>query len=754
MIYYVGNTDNTTYPSHDFSSFIKAMDLYREHSINTMGISPGNIEVELDTETNIANIDERVLILIQFGITNPSTGENDQWLLQWSHLSEEEKEKVKVLLESPDFLFLSHNVMFEYTTLMKYGIMLDNVYDTMLVEQILHTGKSLEKGFYSLAGIVRRYFNLDMSKEQQDKFEDNIITDEKIEYAALDVSVMRGIKSKQMLRVTSESLDRVVQLENKAVLAFGDISFNGMDVDTEMWMDNYYEAFPLVEKAKKDLDNYLINDPQLYTYCVSHGYIVTEDTVTINWNSPKQKTELLGTLMPHIKGFTKPVLMSIVKKNNLGEDHFITRLLNKDFDFCNKWLMNYAKDVVERLGYLEKEGTVKVNWASPVQRLEIFKVKIPGLSSTSKEVIEDYMGEEIIQLYEKFNFFNGLVTKFGKKWLEENLNSDGKVRTKFNQVLATGRVSSSGPNMQQIPGNAMPKGQVNKYRNCFVPPHKDWYFVSSDYVSQELVVTAYLSNDPVWLEALSLGKDLHSVTAELVYKDKWKDAAEEDCSFYEMNDKGDYLKVKCKCPGHKSLRDSIKTINFGLIYGMSANALSNNLKIPLKSAESLINQYFRTFPKIHGLLETFARFGKRNGYITTAKPFNRKRYFENWEEAKALNDRGRSFLMGSIERQSMNTPMQGTSGDMTKLALVLMRKWINENNMRDVIKIVMQVHDQIDSVCHKSVAVYWSHKMTEIMEQAAKYIIPTGIMKAETDVTERWSKEGQGIDLSVLQQTN
>lgn len=108
--------------------------------------------------------------------------------------------------------------------------------------------------------------------------------------------------------------------------------------------------------------------------------------------------------------------------------------------------------------------------------------------------------------------------------------------------------------MQQIPAN---DDVGNKYRNCFVPDSPAWVFVDSDYSSQELCVIASLSGDPVWLKALELGQDLHSVCAELVYGKEWKDAADADCAYYHGG------KQKCKCKKHKSLRTAVKTINFG-----------------------------------------------------------------------------------------------------------------------------------------------------------------------------------------------
>lgn len=294
--------------------------------------------------------------------------------------------------------------------------------------------------------------------------------------------------------------------------------------------------------------------------------------------------------------------------------------------------------------------------------------------------------------------------------------------------------------MQQIPvlDSDAPEVQ-NRYRRCFVPDDPSWVFVDSDYSSQELCVIASLSNDPVWIEALKLEQDLHSVCAELVYGIEWKRSANDDCAYYHKG------KKKCKCSAHKRLRNAVKTINFGLAYGMSQFKLSSTLSISVKEAEELIDKYFKAFPKIGSRLNALGEFGVRNGYIMTLAPFYRKRWFPDWEKYKSdieAHVRGiqHNHALGSIERQSKNTPIQGGSADMMKLALVLTRRYINKNNLRNTVKLVMQVHDQLTTMVKRDFAEQWAVILTNLMEDAAKVIIPSGLLKADTQITERWQK--------------
>ena len=364
---------------------------------------------------------------------------------------------------------------------------------------------------------------------------------------------------------------------------------------------------------------------------------------------------------------------------------------------------------------------VGVNWDSPKQVLNIFKVIIPNLENVNGKELYKYASYGLVKKYIKYKEYMKLYTSYGEPFFKY-FKSDGKIHTNFHQILDTGRISSSDPNMQQIPAD-------NIFRNCFIPP-KDWVFVSSDYSSQELNVIAFGSKDPVWIQALEENKDLHSVCAELVYKQKWVDAAEDTCNYMQEG-------VKCNCPQHQTLRSNVKAINFGLAYGMGPHKLADTLQISKDDAQNLIDEYFRAFPFIKGFLTKLGNFGKKFGYIKTFPPYNRKRWFDKWYD-RIWNNRSAKMELGSIERASKNTPIQGASADMTKLALVLIDEYIKITNAP--VKLVMTVHDQIDTVCQKDYAKEWKSKMTELMELAAKTIVTNGLLKADTNISKTWQK--------------
>jgi DNA polymerase I len=371
---------------------------------------------------------------------------------------------------------------------------------------------------------------------------------------------------------------------------------------------------------------------------------------------------------------------------------------------------------------VEELRDVTIKWTSPKQVLECFQTLLPDLDNVNgKAMYKHRFKFPLIDKYVKYKEAMKLCTSYGDAFFK-NLKGDNKIHTSFHQILDTGRVSSSKPNMQQIPAD-------NVYRNCFTAPN-GYSFVSSDYSSQELNVIAFGSKDPVWLKALEKEQDLHSTCAELVYGDKWISTAEADCKYMSK-------KQKCSCPSHKKLRTNVKTINFGLAYGMGPNKLADTLNISIDDAKLLIEKYFEAFPSIKGFLDKLGNFGKKYGYIKTFPPYNRKRWFTNWYP-RIWDNKSSAMELGSIERASKNTPIQGASADMTKRALALMRVWIKDS--KAPVKLVMTVHDQIDTICKDDYLDTWTVTMKKIMELAAKEIVTNGLLKAEVTVSNCWEK--------------
>lgn len=600
--------------------------------------------IGVDTETEGFDFTGKKLLMIQCG------DKKKQFVIDYRVTSKADIAMLKYVLEDESKTKILHNAKFDYKFLKFYcNISLNNVYDTFLVEKILHCGKD-DYGF-ALGKLTQRYLGVTLNKEVRNRFvgqESTPFTVDQIVYGAKDVEYLIDIYHKQQPDIEAKQLRQVVKLENYAVVVFSEIEYEGLILDTEAWKKLAVKNKALSVQLEKDLDKSLLADERFSRY--------------------KAKKQL---------------------------DMFTPE-----------------EDL--------KASTVK--WASPTQVLKIFRTLVPELENANGKKLAPYRFKHpLIDEYIKYKEKDKLSSAFGENFYTF-LSADKKVRTNFTQILDTGRVSSSEPNMQQIPA-------TNEYRNCFIAP-EGYVFVSSDYSSQELNVIAYGSQDPVFLKALENNEDLHSVCAELVFGEIWKNAAEEDCAYYKT-------KEKCDCKAHKKLRTQVKTINFGLAYGMGPKKLSETINCSTKEAKDLIAKYFKAFPKIESFLNGLGEFGKKHGYIETFPPFRRKRWFNSWTP-KMYSDRDSFMELGSIERASKNTPIQGSSADMTKLALVLIYRHIKKHGLP--VKIVMTVHDQIDTVCPRDYAEEWKQQMTELMEKAAKTVIKNGLLKAETSITNVWSK--------------
>lgn len=197
---------------------------------------------------------------------------------------------------------------------------------------------------------------------------------------------------------------------------------------------------------------------------------------------------------------------------------------------------------------------------------------------------------------------------------------------------------------------------------------------------QELFITAVISGEQEWLDAIKNGWDLHSRNAHMIYGDAWTKAAEDGCAYFEGYH-------KCSCAKHKVMRTNSKQISFGLIYGISAIGLSRRLKLPKRECQLLVDSFFAKFTKIKLMMQRFANYATKNARIIEPS-LGRSRHYDKWK----LNiDKERA----GVERASMNFPIQSSGSTLLKLSLVLLRRWIRNNGLDDYIRILMPYHDRL-----------------------------------------------------------
>ena len=360
---------------------------------------------------------------------------------------------------------------------------------------------------------------------------------------------------------------------------------------------------------------------------------------------------------------------------------------------------------------------VEVKWSSPTQVLKVIKklgVKVESVSA--KEIAQYENRHPLIKKYIDYTKERKLVTTYGKGFLRY-VTKENKIYTSFWQILDTHRVSSGSkrdqtPNLQNLPAD-------NKYLNCFIAG-EGYKIIGIDYAAQEARVAAYGSQDDVWMNTFLEGKDLHSEVCKMMFG---------------ITD--DLVKTKPDFLRGKSYRDVAKTINFGVLFGMSKFKLSKSLQITVEEAEKLIQKYFQATFKLKEYLKWCSNYGKQRGYIRSYKPLSGIRFFPQWRED--LNKESDFKILGEIERASYNTPIQMTASLITKLALHKVREDII-NNKRDYVELVHVVHDAIYTRCKTEFAEEYSKIQNQLMVDAWNEVIDNFPIGTDITITDFWSK--------------
>ncbi len=303
------------------------------------------------------------------------------------------------------------------------------------------------------------------------------------------------------------------------------------------------------------------------------------------------------------------------------------------------------------------------------EKLELKSSKKRGKvkNSTSAEVLNALAEEhEIARLILEYRKYAKLKSTYTEALPALIDHKDGRIHTTFNQtVTTTGRLSSSNPNLQNIPIRT-PEG--NKIRQAFVPSDRQNYLImSADYSQIELRLLAHVSGDENLINAFKSGIDVHTLTASKVF----------DVPIDHVT---------------KEMRYKSKAVNFGIVYGQSKYGLAKALKITPDEAESFINKYFETYPKIQIYMQAMVELVQKQEYVETI--FGRKRYLSN--EINSPNGMIREFA----KRAAINHPMQGSASDLIKLAMIDFYKKIKDNKLNS--KLILQVHDELVIEVEKS----------------------------------------------------
>ena len=370
----------------------------------------------------------------------------------------------------------------------------------------------------------------------------------------------------------------------------------------------------------------------------------------------------------------------------------------------SKQLTQRMLDIEQRIYELAGEH---FNIASPKQVGDILFDKLKIIDKAKKTKKGQYVtSEEVLQQLRHKHEIVGLILDHRglKKLLGTYIEAlpklinprTGHIHTSFNQTItATGRLSSSDPNLQNIPI----RGEDGKeIRKAFIP-EPGCLFFSADYSQIELRVMAHLSQDPQMIEVFREGKDLHAATAANIYKKPIEEVTRDE-------------------------RTKSKRANFGIIYGITVFGLAERLDIPRDEAKMLIDGYFDTFPQVHDYMEKSKEVARQQGYVTTL--FGRRRYLPDINSAN-------SVVRGFAERNAINAPIQGTAADIIKVAMIHIFQRFKTEGIKS--KMILQVHDELNFSVYPDEKEKVKRIVLEEMQNAFQMAVP---LVADSGFGENW----------------
>lgn len=336
--------------------------------------------------------------------------------------------------------------------------------------------------------------------------------------------------------------------------------------------------------------------------------------------------------------------------------------------YLNKLSKSTDQEIEKTKNIIYAESKEEFNISSPKQLGEILfdKMKIAanpkktktGQYSTSEEILS-YLAKEndFVKTILEYRSLTKLQNTYIKALPNQISKNTGKIHTEYLQtVAATGRLSSINPNLQNIP---IRTERGKEIRKAFIPRNKDFVILSADYSQIELRIIAALSEEENMINAFENNEDIHSSTAALVFNTKIKNVT-------------------------SMQRTNAKTVNFGIIYGVSAFGLSNQTNLSRKEAKELIETYYNKYPKLKKYIASQISFAREKGYVETL--LGRRRYL------KDINSRN-SIVRGGAERNAINAPIQGSAADIIKISMINIQSKLIKRKFQS--KMLLQVHDEL-----------------------------------------------------------
>jgi DNA polymerase I-like protein with 3'-5' exonuclease and polymerase domains len=487
--------------------------------------------------------------------------------------------------------------------------------------------------------------------------------DRHINYAAEDVLYLEDIRDAQMIHINKLGQQELTQTNNDMVVVTSYMKVKGMYLNKDKWMKLYYHNIKMCDQLELQMDE-----------------------------------ELKRIGLP--------------QKPRIKQRYVQTDLLGGTVDVVNKNINN-------------------IYYASPDQIKQIFKYfkltlpkvfkKVKGKESKEEDTtgtaeLEEYLLSKpniilapFLRLLIDYRVYKKRVSTYGQSFLEKYLDNDGRIRSDFKiNRTATGRMSSSNPNVQNIPA-------LVEFRECFEGEGMNNLY-TCDLSQAELRILASLADDEVLKGLFNEGKDLHGYLATPVFR-------------YLYGDQNAIVSSK----ENKEFRTLMKKVNFSIVYGASDSKVAKILNVPKQKGAKVLSVMRKTIPKTFEFLERQEMLGQTVGKIKFDNVYNQIRYFENVIKGEKLSEQA----LAAIGRESKNCAIQGQNGQMVKLALVNIFNYIRANNLKSFL--ISTVHDEIVVEVVEGEEVHCEN-YKKFMQNAGDYFLSGVKMEAEGSLNKVWSK--------------
>ena len=713
--------------------------------------------IQFDTETLGLDVFTKPLLCYQLG------HKENQFVFDQSSYS---ISNLKDLFESENKLFLGHNLLFDTRYLYYYDIWIKHLYDTMIAEQLIWLGierraiepdEYIEEGYKfpyqikqrkqapfddyyefscALNAVGKNRLNIELDKSVRGMIAKVGLTPQVIQYAGTDVKWLEDIKDSQQIDIVRENLQKAVDLENEFVKVLSYMEFCGVKLDTTKWKAKMAKDQTKLNDAisklnKVVLDYFYDNRGNITKKTISQEHIV--DTQWIHDEESLKKYNI------RLHGMSKNPKRYYTRNSNIDSVGLL---------YCEEVETPYPYISQNLQGDLWNGFNPKpfcnLNWSSSKQiipffelmgfNMEIFdKKEKRKKKSAAAEVVKSQkeIFPELANAYVEFKKAEKVCDSFGEKWLKAINPVTGRIHADFHQLgTTTARLSSGGGdsaiNVQQIPREA-------ETRACFVA-EKGNLWISEDYQSQESRLLASVANDPAMLHIYEPGEcaDMHALVAYMSYPNK----IPRDTKIEDIADL------------YKDVRQEAKGVEFCFNYGGTDGTLVQNNGFNPKEAKEVYDAYMKGFPGVAKYQKYCRKEVIDKGYILMNPVTGHRAHLDDWDNKwKKIRDFTRQpgyweeyqrmklidpyskevYWIGQwrkvksdFEKASINYRIQNRGACCTKLAGILLFRWIVKNNYQNVVKICLQVHDEYNLECPEDMAEEVALVLQQCMEKAAK----------------------------------